>query len=52
MMPPNDDGVHYAVFDGGILLSEHEKGEVGVFLHVVVGKGGSDKDLDYKGYHA
>ena len=49
-LSPQDN--EWATFEGGILLSEHEKGEVGTFIHLVVGKGGSDKKLKYRGYHA
>ena len=49
-VPPGKDP--YAIYDGGILLHAHEKGEVGTFIHVIVGKGGSDKKLKYRGFHA
>ena len=49
---PRDGSTVYGIYEGGILLSEHEKGEVGVFIHLIVGKGGSDRKLSYKGYHA
>ena len=51
-MITDEAGPNYAVYDGGILLHEHEKGQVGTFLHVVVGKGGSDRKLRYIGFHA
>ena len=49
---PRDGSTIYGTYDGGILLAEHEKGEVGVFLHLIVGKGGSDRRLKYNGFHA
>ena len=52
LVVPRDGSRLYATYEGGILLHEHEKGEVGVFLHIIVGKGGSDRKLGYKGFHA
>ena len=49
---PRDGSNIYATYEGGILLAEHEKGEVGVFVHLIVGKGGSDRKLSYNGFHA
>ena len=52
MVTPADGSAAYAVYDGGILLHEHEKGAVGTFVHIIVGKGGSDRKLEYDGFHA
>ena len=52
MIYPEGGAAPYAIYEGGILLSGHAKGEVGVFIHVIVGKGGSDRKLKYSGFHA
>ena len=41
----------HAIYDGGILLHERVKGEIETSCHVIVGKGGSDRKLDYIGFH-
>lgn len=52
LVRPEDGSAIYATYEGGILLSEHEKGQKGTFVHVIVGKGGSDRKLKYTGFHA
>ena len=47
----SSDYTIHAVFDGGILLHEFKKGEIGLHVHVIVGKGGSDRKLNYVGFH-
>ena len=41
----------YGVFDGGILLSQHVRGRKGFHVHCIVGKGSTDHELGYTGYH-
>ena len=41
----------HGIFDGGILLHAFKKGEIGVHTHLIVGKGGSDRDLGYVGWN-
>ena len=50
-IPPKDGEPGYGVFDGGVLLSRHTRGEKGFCLHYIVGKGHSDAALEYVGYH-
>ena len=48
---PTDSFPSHGSFDGGILLHAYNKGEVGGHVHVIVGKGGSDRVLNYVGFH-
>ena len=50
LVPASDGQPEHGIFDGGILLHSFKKGEIGVFTHLIVGKGGSDRDLGYVGW--
>ena len=51
VVPAADGEPAYGIFDGGVLLSRHIRGEKGYCLHYIVGKGSSDEELSYVGFH-
>ena len=50
LIPARDGQPEHAVYDGGILLHQYNKGEIGTYCHCIVGKGGSDRALNYVGW--